>query len=88
MSSNRAKPARFDTLQIDLFKKTIESEAFRRIWLRIGVEQARAVARCAREDTDIEFRRAQGAQAALASVLALPEQILAEMRAGKQARGE
>ena len=79
---------RVDVLEVEAFKKMTESAPFLRIWVRIGAENSRAFMRCAREDNELDLRRAQGAQAALAMVLTMPEQILAEMRAGKKARGE
>ena len=84
MATASSQGARFDSPAYDEQRKLIESPAFRRIWSRIEADHTRAVTGCTREDGEIQLRRAQGAAAALATVLALPEQILAEMRAGKR----
>ena len=80
--------ARVDALELEAFQSWKSGKQFARFENRVRAEHNRATLRCMFEADEVQLRRAQGAAAALASVLAMPEQILAEMRAGKKAGGE
>lgn len=71
---------RADAIDAEQFGQMIESEYFRRFIARVKAERDRAVEACLTTGDDLPLRRAQGAQAALRSVLELPELMLAEMR--------
>jgi hypothetical protein len=82
--SLQLKPSvRGDAIGADLFEKMLALPAFAKLWARIGAERDRAAAACLREDDEMKLRRAQGAASALSAALALPAQMLAEMRQRK-----
>lgn len=76
---NVAKTPKLDSMDARRMRDLIESAPFQLIQKRIQSELDRAVATCERSDIAIELQRAQGAAAALRTVLALPKLILKEV---------
>jgi hypothetical protein len=77
---NVTQAKRGHALDREEFQRMLEGEPFRLVMARIAGELKRAQETCARSDEVRDLRRAQGAAAALQSVLALPAAILAEMQ--------
>jgi len=75
---------RFDALEREAFENMVRSGAFQLFGERIRKALQVAGADCERADDELKLRRAQGQAAALRMVLALPEQILTEMKGPKK----
>ncbi len=71
---------RWDALEYEEFKQMTESPSFQILTKRIHAEYVRKDGDCLTADESLAIHRAQGACAALAMVLGLPERILAEMK--------
>ncbi len=72
---------RADALDTEQFRAMIEGPHFARFLNRVREMRVREVATCCTGD---DVRRAQGAAAALATVLDLPAQLLAELQGGSR----
>jgi hypothetical protein len=81
---------RLDLLDAEAFGNMLESASFRLFLARVQRQLARELTVTERADELMPIHRAQGAAAALRSVLALPEQIRGEIKAGvkKRRQGE
>lgn len=69
-----------DLIDAERIADMMKSEPFRVYQSRIQAELERARGTCETSDVTAEFHRAQGASKALRTVLALPAQILAEIK--------
>ena len=76
---------RTDQLDVEAFKDMLESAPFRHFMARVAQELQRALSVTERAEEVLAIRRAQGAAAAIRTVLGLPEQLLGELKA--KARG-
>jgi len=74
---------RLDGIDAERFSDMLHSHAFAILWKRVLAETERSRTDCTAMTELPEVYRAQGAVAALRSVLAMPETILAEMRTKK-----
>jgi len=67
------------------FEEMLRSDEFSAFLARVMAEMERARLACERSDGETDLRRAQGAVAALRTVLGLPLTLLAELKRGKLA---
>lgn len=79
---------RFDGIDTQRFKEMVDSEAFQRFTFRVSAELKRAEEACVRDVDEVLVRRAQGAVAALRTVIGLPASILREMEAANPQRSK
>ncbi len=84
MQPKATPSARLDDFDLQRFKEMTESEPFKLFAARVTAELKRAEEACVRETEDVPVRRAQGAVVSLRTVLALPAQLIAEMKSGKR----
>ena len=78
----RLTPAtRLDYLDVESFRAMLESAPFEMFLKRLRREYERARQTCATENDPVALRRAQGAAQAWQVALALPEQLLADLKA-------
>lgn len=74
------RDTRLDELGEQQFRRMLESDQFQLFFDRVRAERDRQVVRLKGADNLVELRRAQGAAAALESVLDTPKLILDELR--------
>jgi hypothetical protein len=67
------------------FEEMVRSDEFSAFLTRVMAEMERARLVCERAEEDTDLRRAQGAVAALRTVLGLPLMLLEELKSGKVA---
>ena len=79
MNAKLSQASRLDQLDREAFRDMIASAPFQTLWKRVRAEHERAREACVAGDSVPAIRRAQGAAAALRSVLGMPEQLLGEM---------
>lgn len=82
MEAKLTRVSRLDQLDSEAFRDMIESASFKHLLARVGQILERERTTAERSDDVLAIRRAQGAAGALRSVLALPNQLLAEMKPG------
>jgi hypothetical protein len=74
------RDGRLDELDSEQFQRMLASKSWQIYSERLAVMWDQLSVRCFTEKDDIELRRAQGAAAALQSVMACPRTILDELR--------
>lgn len=75
-----AKAVKLDQIDAERLRELFASQPFALVNARIQNELDRAIATCERSDVPVEISRAQGAIAALRTVLAMPKRILEEIQ--------
>lgn len=84
MDTTLTRVHRLDALDAEAFGDMLASASFHLFLDRVRQQLARELAVTERSAEALAIRRAQGGAAALRTVLALPEQILAEMQPGRR----
>jgi len=80
MELRNVAPTRPDAIDRESYDAMLASKPFQMLQRRIADELERTKELCHREDSELGLRRAQGAVAALRSVLALPARIAQEQK--------
>lgn len=74
---------RADALDREAFEDMLRSKVFGLLRERLQQALKQVVTRCEAEESELHLRRAQGEAKALRMALALPDQILQEMKGRK-----